>query len=242
MKNLLLSVVLLCVAAGTLQAQVVRQWTGMGSTDWTNPNNWDGPPPGEIWLDYIPGPYDRVKINNLLWGGYMPVIGGANGTQYITIGDVFMVDAGGLSPASLTVAAGGNFSVIGAGGSAQGQINIAYAFDGTASLIIDGGTATVAGPVHVGWGGTGSVVINSGSLSVLAIDIGGAGGTGSIVVNGGQLVVQGFVVPQLTIYQGNGQLTGVIAYDELTDTTIVTPEPISIALLGLGAVFLRKQK
>jgi hypothetical protein len=239
MKKLAFVLALLCVAVGTVQAQNVYQWFGGNppTTDWNTGYAWfceAGPTAGTFGV--VPDAAAKVKLNNVLWGTPSAII-----NEAVTIGDVFMVDAGWLTPEDLTVAAGGSLAVVGAGGTAEGQINIAYAAGGTASLIIDGGVATVNGPVHVGWGGTGSLVINSGSLSVLAIDIGGALGSGMIVVNGGELRVQGFAVDQLQGYKDNGQLIGDISFDEVTETTIVTPEPISIALLGLGALLMRKR-
>jgi T5SS/PEP-CTERM-associated repeat protein len=261
MKNLFFVSVLLCVVSAPLHAQNVYQWFGSSSSNWADPLNWYteiGLNPGTFGA--IPEDTAKVKINNVLWEGiYFPIIGGENGTQDIAIGDIFMVDAGWLTPASLTVAQGGSFSILGAGGTAQGQLNIAYAPGGTATVTVDGGAVNIAGPMHVGWGGTGYVKIKSGSITVDSFDIGGAGGTGNIDIEAGTLRVNGqfdvqiFTDPIILIYPppylagltGYGDPENIRwTYDEIADQTIIwaVPEPASIALLGLGLMFLRKRE
>jgi hypothetical protein len=245
MKKLLFVLALLCVAVGTVQAQDVYQWFGGNppTTNWYDGYAWfceAGPTAGTFGV--VPDAAAKVKLNNVLWGTPSAIIESA---QSVTIGDIFMVDAGWLTPEDLTVR--GTLDVVGAGAGAEGQINIGYAVDGTAGLIIDGGVATVAGPVHVGWGGNGSLLITAGgSLSVMALDFGGAGGAGVADVQNGELRIAGYVADVAQQWVDDGLLKNslgdvVITYDENADVTIITPEPISIALLGLGALFLRKR-
>jgi hypothetical protein len=254
MKRLVLLVALMCVAVSGAQGQDVYQWFGASSSNWADPGNWNtevGPIPG---FGTCPGPYDKVKLNNVLWDGiYFPVIGGENGTQDIPIGDIFMVDAGWLSPASLTVAANGSLLVQGATDNpGDAQINIAYAPLGTASLIIDGGVVTVDGVIHVGWGGTGQVQIgNDSSLILDTIDFDGAGGYGDLLFTGfGEMIVKSvpeFVILDLIV--GDKIWTNVpgayvtASYNEELDQVrvYIIPEPISISLLGLGALLLRRR-
>ena len=257
MKKLVLSLALLLVAVGTVQAQDVYQWFGT-STDVPRPpitTDWNT---GYAWKEeltntfgVVPGANAKVKINNVQWGTnweqYSPVV-----SANVSVGDIFVAEAGAaLSPEYLVVAAGGTLNVVGAGGTASGQINLGYQAGAVAALNINGGTAIVAGPVHVGWGGDGTVTINGGSLTARAIDIAGdpiATGSGRIAVNGGELRIAGYHVDEFQQWVDDGLLTSngsadgvVITYDELTDYTVVTPEPVSIALMGLGALLLRRR-
>jgi hypothetical protein len=264
MKNLLFVFAFLFIAVGTLQAQDVWQWfatdpqrSGPPTTNWLDPRAWYKEPVGHN-VGSVPGANDKVKLNNVQWGSnwdqYAPVIGGENGVQNISIGDVFIAEGGaGLSPMHMTVAAGGTFNVIGAGGTAEGQINIAYQAGAVGSFIIDGGTVTVNGPVHVGWGGTGYLSIKSGSVTVDAFDMDGSGGIGYTDIEAGLLIINGFQEPiiQPLIYPPfGGRLTGYgdpanirVEYNELTDQTIIwaVPEPAGIILFGLAGLILRKR-
>jgi hypothetical protein len=264
MKKLMFFLVLLCVAVSSVQAQDVYQWfgtdpprTGPPTTDWTQGYAWYceiGPTQGTYGV--VPDAYAKVKLNNVLWGDtweqWSPVVGGENGPQAISIGDVFMVDAGWLTPEYLTVGADGSLLVQGATDApGDGQINICHALGGTAKLIMDGGSCYVDGAVHVGWGGTGSLLINSGSLSVMSFDIGGAGGTGNIDIREGEFRVDGFLVGPITALVDDGLITGyggagevIVAFDGVAGETVVTaeiPEPITLSLLSLGALLLRKR-
>lgn len=257
MKKLVLLVALLCVAVSASQAQDVYQWFGgePANSDWNYGMNWKceiGPTAGTFGV--VPDATAKTKHNNVLWGSIASVvIGGENGPQDIVVGDIFTVDAGWLSPEDVTVGVGGTLLVQGADGllgTGDGQINVAYAALGVSNLIIDGGTADVDGPVHIGWGGTGSLILNSGSITVSAIDLGGAGGSGSIAITGGILNVRGWVEEEMWMLVDDGLMTGygspdnvMIAYDEDADITTVwaVPEPITVSLLGLGALLLRKR-
>jgi opacity protein-like surface antigen len=261
MKKLMFFLVLLCVAVSSVQAQDVYQWfgtdpprTGPPTTDWTQGYAWYceiGPTQGTYGV--VPDAYAKVKLNNVLWGDtweqWSPVVGGENGPQAISIGDVFMVDAGWLTPEYLTVGADGSLLVQGATDApGDGQINICHALGGTAKLIMDGGSCYVDGPVHVGWGGTGQLILDGGVLDIAAIDIGGGGGAGSIAITGGMLKIRDLVVDQMQQYVDDGLMTGYGSADNVRidfdgEYTIVTavPEPITLSLLSLGALLLRKR-
>jgi hypothetical protein len=263
MKKLMFFLVLLCVAVSSVQAQDVYQWfgtdpprTGPPTTDWTQGYAWYceiGPTQGTYGV--VPDAYAKVKLNNVLWGttweDYSPVVGGENGPQAISVGDVFMVDAGWLTPEYLTVGADGSLLVQGATDApGDGQINICHALGGTAKLIMDGGSCYVDGPVHVGWGGTGQLVLDGGTLNVAAMDLGGSGGSGSVAITAGILELRGWYEEQMQQLVDDGLMTGYgsadnvrIGYDGDADITTVwaVPEPITVALLGLGALLLRKR-
>jgi len=256
MKKLMLFLVLLCVAVSTVQAQDVYQWFGgePANSDWYYGMNWFceiGPTAGTYGV--VPDATAKTKHNNVLWGNIAcAIIGGENGPQAVEIGDIFMVDAGWLTPEDLTVGAEGSLLVQGAiPGTSEGQINIAYAPLGTARLIMDGGVADVRGPVHVGWGGNGEMVLNSGTITVNSVDFGGAGGSGLISITEGVLEVRGYWVDEMIGFADDGLIVGyggagevLVNWDELRELTVVTaeiPEPITLSLLSLGALLLRKR-
>jgi hypothetical protein len=249
MKKLIFVFALLCVAAGTLQAQNIYQWFGAVNSNWAEPGNWYteiGLDPG-TWGSAIPEADAKVKINNVQWGNISePVVGGQWGTVNASIGDVFIAEAGaGLSPESLHVETGGTLNVLGAGGTAEGQINIAYQAGAVGGLIIDGGTVNVSGPVHVGWGGDGLLSLNNGTMTVNSIDFGGSGGSGLLRMTGNsRLIIRGIIPPIWDPWPIIDPLSDevTITYDEVTGwTAISTPEPATIALVSLGLVILRKR-
>ena len=259
MKKLILFLVLLCVAVSTVQAQDVYQWFGgePANSDWYYGMNWKTEycelnPLQNGTFGTVPDATAKTKHNNVLWGSVASaIIGGVNGVQAVSIGDIFMVDAGWLTPEDLTVGAGGSLLVQGAiPGTSEGQINIAYAPLGTARLIMDGGVADVKGPVHVGYGGNGEMVLNSGTITVNAVDFGGAGGSGLISITEGVLEVRGYWVAEMIGFADDGLIVAyggagevLVNFDELRELTVVTaiPEPITLSLLSLGALLLRKR-
>ncbi len=248
----LIVVLLICAAAvSAVQAQNVYQWFGgePANSDWNYGMNWMteiGPnPTGTFGI--VPDAYAKVKLNNVLWGS----VASAIIDEAVSIGDIFMVDAGHLTPEDLTVVAGGSLLVQG-DGTLAGQINIAYAPLGTARLIMAGGSAVVAGPLHIGWGGNGQLVIGNGTLQVESFDLGGAGGTGSVLVTGldGEWLIRGFLTDVIQDLIDGGKITTNISgahvetsYNDITDMTSVyaIPEPITLSLLGLGALLLRRR-
>lgn len=255
MKKLLLVVVLFVAAVSCVQAQDVYQWFGgePANSDWNYGMNWKteycaANPAQNGTFGTVPDAFAKTKHNNVLWGSVASVVV----DEAVSVGDIFMVDAGWLSPEDVTVAAGGVLTVQGATTAAgDAQINIAYAAPGVASLIMDGGTADVDGIVHIGWGGNGSLILNSGTITVNAIDMAAnAGATGTMAITEGKLVIRDWVEEQIALYIANGWITGygsaenvVVEYDEIANTTTVSaiPEPITLSLLSLGALLLRKR-
>lgn len=100
---------------------------------------------------------------------------------------------------------------------------------------------------HTGGLGGGEIHVQSGG-TMYADSIVFTGTTNYIYLSGtGQVQVKGDVTgtyPLSTKFYGNGGLGGVVAtYDSDTNlTTIVVPEPATIAMLGIGSLMLLRRK
>ena len=83
---------------------------------------------------------------------------------------------------------------------------------------------------------------------VWSLYVGGAGGTGQLDITGdGSLIMKGLItdVTSFGNVTANGGIdTFAYSYDDVTELTTITaiPEPITIALLGFGGLFLRRRK
>lgn len=131
---------------------------------------------------------------------------------------------------------------------------------GSVNMIINGGTVKEnAGWMYVGFGGNGHIAIgNGGLLSVIALAMDNAAtdnvdlsGTGAIEIRDARPIDIAF---QMNYYAGQGLLTvnggqsavGMLSFavDPGTQYTTVTiiPEPITLTILALGGLLIRRKK
>ena len=202
-------------------------------------------------------------------GGSLTALGNSKiGNNNVCTG-FLTVNAGGTVNANggwLMVA--GNSSVTGIvnidGGvlNSAGHLWAATGAGSTATIDITGGTITVGGMIGLGTvdavnpsGGTATLNVNEGGLLTLA-NIHGQGtsihtgsslnlfGTGRFEMAGDFLGHwNNTYIPSGLVY-GDGLAGNVIAsYDSGADlTTVVVPEPVSMLLLGLGGLLIRKRR
>jgi hypothetical protein len=121
---------------------------------------------------------------------------------------------------------------------------LAFGNAGTGILNMEAGTLTTSN-LRIDWdaGGSGQAYVSGGTIDlsgVLRIGL-----NGIMNVTGGQIITRG--VDDTTMLKGyvtSGHITGITQSDiyfDGTDTYIV-PEPMTVALLGLGGLLLRRRK
>jgi hypothetical protein len=123
------------------------------------------------------------------------------------------------------------------------------------TLDINGGTVNVAQMIGLGWdGGTGYVNVNDGGLLALS-NIHGDGSTSIkqnslLSINGtGKVTLPGDFTGVIETYTAAGKIAGnglagnvqAVFADGVTAVTAI-PEPVSLALLGLGGLLIRKRR
>lgn len=122
------------------------------------------------------------------------------------------------------------------------------------TLDINGGTVNVAAMIGLGWdGGTGYVNINDGGLLALS-NIHGDGSSsiksGLIDITGtGMLTLPGDFIGTIEKYVNAGTIVGngiagnvqAVFADDVTTVTAI-PEPMTLALLGIGGLLIRKRR
>jgi hypothetical protein len=109
---------------------------------------------------------------------------------------------------------------------------------------MSGGNAAIAGYLMVGMGSAANVNISGGTVTCAAMQI---SSLGLITINpGGKLLVwesapvSGYIQSHNIVAGGNNTLVVAPNGDGYTLITAI-PEPITVALLGLGGLFLRRK-
>ena len=270
MKKLLFLIVLLAVSA-TIANAVDIQWFGGATPDrnWANTANWGptgGPIPtgvDKVKLNYVwanPGPIISAPgaIANEVFISEDRDLG-TIGEQSLTVatggtltanGQVLLGYNGADSRAGLP-ANEGRFILD--GGTANLQSHLFVGFMGIGHVVVNSGTLNVNGMFGVGWnGGQGDVLITGGSLHTEQYNLTPTVGTAHMTINGGQWIQNHFWKNEIEALIANGTITSTagtlqVIWDPAANNgggeTIVSvvPEPVSIALLGLGALLLRKR-
>lgn len=252
MKKLLF-VILVCAIAAVANAAEIRY---MGSGPWETAANWVG--------GVMPGGADAARMN---WGnntvtvssvvptvvqvqagvdegGTLHILAGGVVTTYDWAGPgvagactgIFNIDAGG------TMNIGGHLWV-GSGGA--GNVGIA-----NISGVVNVGGIIGLGTINAGTasGGRGAVhVLDGGVLNLSNIhNLGYSIFPGSIltVTGSGLVTLPGDFVDVVQAYIDAGKIIGsveAVYTGEIITQTNIVPEPITLSLLGLGALLLRKR-
>jgi hypothetical protein len=147
-------------------------------------------------------------------------------------------------------------SLIGNGGTANIAQHLWLGWNGRGILQMNSGTVNVEGMFAPGAGttfggnpantGFGEIHLNGGLLHTQGW-WGGAGFDGvhnyTFDISGGTWEIHGFWVNQINTLIDNGWITGgaSASWDEVREITTVIPEPITLSLLGLGALLLRRR-
>jgi hypothetical protein len=254
MKKLLF-VILVCAVASAASAESKRL---IGNGAWEDPSNWS--PPG------LPGLTDEARIN---WGGNTGTVSSAVPTVFRVYpgcdeGGTLDVQAGGAVTMTdcLMMAVGGNPNT--------GILNVAadatvsagghlWAAENPASVAI----LNIAGTLNIGGIlGLGSVGFGNGGTATLnvldggVVNLGNIHGDGSSSIKGssvldicgsGLVTLPGDFVAVVQAYVAGGKITGngivgnVSVVFDGSQTLVTIPEPITISLLSLGALLLRKR-
>lgn len=261
---------LVCVVTSSVFAVDVQWFGGAHDRDWFNTANW-GPAGGPIptgadkaKLNYVwanPGPVISAPgaISNEIFisEDRDP---GTIGEQSLTVaaggeltvnGQLLLGYYGPDSRAGLPANEG---RLIIDGGTANlatpGASHLWVGFGGIGHLVVNSGLIDIKGNFGIGWnGGSGTVQLNGGILHTEQFNFNMASDY-SFDIAGGEWIENHFWVNEIqalvnagyiTAYGGAGEV--VITWDPVLEQTHVTaiPEPISIALLGLGALLIRKR-
>jgi hypothetical protein len=263
--RILFLMVLVCALASMANALDIRY---MGSGPWETTANWvGGVQPGvfdaarfnwgnnTVTASTAVGTVDRVQAGvdesgtlHILSGGIVQsgtwtgagVAGACTGT--------INIDAGGTLNTGVITAGGGHLWVAMNDGGAVGNVGIVN-LSGTINVkgIIGLGTINAVTPS----GGIGLVnVLDGGLLNLSNIaPIPGSIQPGSLLtVSGtGLVTLPGDFVASIQAYIDAGRISGAVVpvYDDMgkvIQTNIVVPEPVSISLLGLGALALLRKR
>jgi hypothetical protein len=264
-KKLLSLIVLLAISSAVANAAELQWFGGAHDRDWSNTANW-GPTGGPI-----PTSVDKAKLNYVWAnpGPIVSTPGavaneifisedrdlGTIGEQSLTIatggtltanGQVLLGYYGADSRAGLPANEG---RIIMEGGTANLLSHLFVGFGGTGHVVVNSGTLNVAGMFGLAWnGGHGDVTINGGVLHTAQYNLAPVSGTAHMTINGGEWVEDHFWVSEIQALIAAGTITSdvgalQVTWDSVLEQTHVSviPEPVSIALFGLGALLLRKR-
>ena len=242
----LIAFVLALSLAGNVQAGT-STWNDAGDHLWGTVANWSLFPTFDDWVKIRYGAPGPTLVSE-----------GAEALK-ISVGyeddSALTVDGGSLTTVE-DLALGWN-SGSGTLNMISGVINVGRDFEvgraaqGTANII--GGTITVGDDLMIPEGGTtNTALVNlDGGVVIVSDDLTMAG-TGAINIKAGTLILEGDMVSTVQGYIDNGWITAygsagdVLVDFDLTNpgktTVTAIPEPATLALLGLGALVLRRRR
>jgi hypothetical protein len=265
MGRSLLVAVLVCAMATSAWAVDVQWFGAAHDRDWSNGANW-----GPTGQPAAPAAVDNVKLN-FVWANPGPIISTpgavANeikvsedrdlttiGEQSLTVatggnltanGQVILGYFGADARAGLPANEG---RLVINGGTANLMTHLFVGFGGIGHLEVDSGTLNVGGMFGVGWsGGHGDVILNGGLLHTAQYNLSPVSGTAHMTIDGGQWIEDGFYTSQIAALIAAGTITSDVGTLQVTwdpvlqQTHVFVPEPITITLLGLGALLIRKR-
>jgi hypothetical protein len=263
----LLYLVLFCALTSSVWAAELQWFGGAHDRDWFNTANWGaagGPIPTAVdksKLNYVwanPGPIISASgaVSNEIFISEDRDIGTigeqsltvAQGGELTTTGQVILGYYGPDSRAGMPANEG---RLVMEGGVANIGTHLFVGFSGIGHLQMEGGTLNVlTGMFGLGWNlGQATVELNGGTLHTDQWNFNNASDY-SFDITGGEWIQNHFWVNEIqalvdagmiTSYGGAGTVS--VTWDPVLEQTHVTaiPEPISIAIFGLGALLLRKR-
>jgi hypothetical protein len=265
----MLCLIMVLGLAGVASATVDTTWTGgLAGNEWTIAGNWDNGVPGPNYTAYVGGAGDVANITSGTQDVGVLRIGGASGTSRVNMsggtlqlryhdnpvvaGTLRIGDGNGLGELYMS---GGNITVDTGAGEAYSYVNVGTLGVGATGYInMTGGTIKNYWHLQLGQSSgdsTGKIDILGGVYDASAgpvyihpgsqINIGGSGyGELWLPWNKMSDLLSWISAGKITAYNGNTQVVATQA--GTWDPIIVTPEPMTIALLGLGGLFLRRRK
>jgi hypothetical protein len=268
MRRSLAIIVMVCAIAASAMAAEPQWFGGAHDRDWSNGANWGptGQPAAPTAIDNTkinfvwanPGPIistpgavsNEIKVSedrDLTTASEQSLTVATGGT--LTANGQVILGYNGADPRGGLPANEGRLII--AGGTANLLGHLFVGLSGTGHLQVDSGNINVAGMFGLGWtGGTGTVNLNGGVLHTEQYNFTNAASY-SFDITGGEWVENHFWVNEITALVTAGKITGYgglgtvnVTWDPVLQQTHVTatiPEPVSICLLGLGALLLRRR-